>query len=196
MTSLQEQILDAALPLVPFDGWSMETLRAAAAQLGLPQADALRAFPEGVSECLVFWNRRTDAQMVQALSQDYHLESMKIRERIATAVTVRLTLVAPHREAVRRGLTYFALPWHSAEGMKALYRTVDDMWVAAGDTSTDWNFYSKRALLAKVYMTTVYFWLNDHSQGSADTQAYLRRRIDDVMKIQQVKGKLKQALGL
>lgn len=196
MSALQQQILDAALPLVPFDGWQMDTLRAAAKHLALPEADALRAFPGGVAECLMFWNRQTDQRMSAMLAQDYHLESMKIRERIATAVMVRLKLVAPHREAVRKGLMFFVQPWHSADGLKALYRTVDEMWYAAGDTSTDWNFYSKRALLAKVYVATLNFWLNDDSEEYTNTHAYLRRRIDDVMKIQQVKGKLKQALGL
>lgn len=195
MSPLQIQILNAALPLIVFDGWSVETLRKAAESVGLPAADAERAFPAGVLECLNLWNEDADRQMMEALSRDYNLASMKIRDRIATAVMVRLRAQNAHREAVRRGAAHYTLPWNAPQGTRALYRTVDAMWRAAGDTATDWNFYSKRALLAKVYLTTFYVWLNDHSDDLADTEAFLRRRIDDVMQIQKWKFKLKEMVG-
>lgn len=195
MTPLQRQILDAALPLIVFDGWSIEVLRKAACSLGLPEVDADRAFAGGVAECLRLWNADSDQQMVRSLSQDYNLPSMKIRDRIATAVMVRLRQHTGHREAIRRATAYYALPWNAPQGLGVLYHTLDAMWVAAGDTSTDWNFYSKRALLAKVYLTTLHIWLNDDSDDLSETEAFLRRRIDDVMQIQKWKFKLKEMMG-
>jgi len=69
---------------------------------------------------------------------------------------------------------------------------MDEMWVAAGDTATDWNHYSKRILLSNVYTTTLQVWLADESEGLAETEAFLRRRIEDVMQIEKFKAKAKE----
>ena len=86
-------------------------------------------------------------------------------------------------QAVRRALSYLALPRNAALGAKCLYRTVDAIWYAAGDTSTDYNFYTKRLLLAGVYASTLLFWLNDTSEGRAETWAFLDRRIAEVTRL-------------
>lgn len=193
MNELQHTILNAALTLAPFEGWTMRMLEKAATQSGLPAIDAQRAFPNGVIQCLNLYNRDADNVMRETLERDYNLSSMKIRERIATAVTVRLKHNLKHREAIRRGLAYYALPWNIPDGTKALYYTVDAMWIAAGDNATDFNFYTKRGLLAKVYLSTLIYWLNDESESQQDTQGFLLRRIEDVMQIQKYKGKLSQS---
>ena len=78
---------------------------------------------------------------------------------------------------------------------KCLYRTVDAIWYAAGDTSTDYNFYTKRGLLAGVYSSTVLYWLNDDSEGAVATWAFLDRRIADVMKVPKLIGKVSGLTG-
>lgn len=192
ITPLQQTILEAALPLIVFEGWTMKTLEHAARDAGLPAIDAQRAFPEGAGQCIRLWSQQLDQQMETSLKQDYNLPTMKIRERIATAVLVRLKLMQPHREAIRRAAAYNLMPWHSKGAMASLYQTVDCMWRAAGDTSTDFNFYTKRALLSKVYLSTFVIWLEDDSFDLFETTGFLHRRIDDVMQIQKFKGKVRQ----
>jgi ubiquinone biosynthesis protein COQ9 len=109
---------------------------------------------------------------------------------------VRLELLQPHREAVRRGIAFLALPANVALGTRLLYRTVDAIWYAAGDTATDYNFYTKRALLAGVYASTLLYWLDDASDGYADTWAFLDRRIADAMRIPQAVGRFGKAGSL
>jgi ubiquinone biosynthesis protein COQ9 len=111
------------------------------------------------------------------------LPTMKIRERVAAAVRLRLEAVADHREAVRRGMAFFALPPNGPLGLSCLYRTVDAVWHGIGDRSTDYNFYSKRLLLSGVYSSTLMFWLNDKSDGEEATWAFLDRRISEVLKV-------------
>jgi len=108
---------------------------------------------------------------------------MKVREKIAAGVRARLEAVAAHREAVRSGLSYFALPRNAASGLSCLYHTVDAIWYAAGDRSTDYNFYTKRALLSGVYSSTLLFWLNDKSEDFTATWSFLDRRIGEVLKV-------------
>lgn len=76
--------------------------------------------------------------------------------------------------------------------LQALAGMVDAIWLACGDTSEDYNWYTKRALLAGVYSATELYMLTDSSPGYADTWGALSRRLDDVMA---VGGGLGKAVG-
>jgi ubiquinone biosynthesis protein COQ9 len=123
------------------------------------------------------------------------LKAMKIRERIATAVRTRLAILKPHKEAARRAGAFLSLPMHAALGAKLMYHTVDCMWRAAGDTSTDFNFYTKRGILAGVYGSTAVRWFNDTSEDEKPTEEFLAARIENVMQFEKFKAKAKEALS-
>lgn len=194
LNALRDRIADAALMHAAFDGWTDQTLRAAARDTGASDLDIYRAFPGGVEDLLDHHLLMADRRMVEdILALD--LDSMKIREKITRAVRMRLEAAGPHKEAVRRGFNHLGLPHRGPRASRALWRTVDLIWRAIGDTSTDFNFYTKRTLLAGVYMSTLLFWLNDRSDDHADTWAFLDRRIANVMQIEKAKGKLLGAAG-
>jgi ubiquinone biosynthesis protein COQ9 len=187
-------ILDAALPHVPFDGWAHAVLQQGAADAGFEPIMAMRVFPGGPVEAVAFWSRRADRRMVEAL-ESHDLAKLKVRQRIAAAVRVRLEQNAGHREAVRRAMSLLALPLNAAQGPALLWRTVDAIWYAAGDTATDFNYYTKRSLLAGVYGATVLYWLDDRSEGLAETWAFLDRRIADVMRVPRALGAIGEKLA-
>ena len=178
----RRSLLEAALRHVPFDGWTWTTIDAAARDLDLAPGEAARLFPGGPLELIRAFSGEADRRMLETL-EGLDLASMKVRDKVAAGVRARLEAVAAHREAVRSGLTFFALPQNAAAGLSCLYRTVDAIWYAAGDKSTDYNFYTKRALLSGVYSSTLLFWLNDKSEDYAATWAFLDRRIAEVLKI-------------
>ena len=120
---------------------------------------------------------------------------MRIRDRITAAVKARLQVMDPHPEAARRLFAYLALPPNAPLAARLTWRTVDVMWYAAGDDASDFNYYTKRGLLAPVYTTTALCWLADTSDGHADTWAYLDRRIADVMKVPAIMSRIKAALS-
>ncbi len=184
-------ILDRALDHVPFDGWTARTLQQGAADAGFDDTMWRRAFPGGATEAIEFWSAEIDREMAAALAEQ-DIGSLKIRERIAAAVRWRLETQAPHREAARRALSHLGQPQHAALGLRCLYRTVDEMWHAAGDTATDYNFYTKRGLLAGVYTSTLLFWFDDDSEDHAATWAFLDRRIADVMRVPKITGRLRK----
>jgi len=175
---------------VPFDGWSDAAFRAGAADARIELPRALNAFPGGMAEVLAFNHQRHDARMLELMARD-DMAGGKIRDRIARAVRLRLEMAAPQREAIRAGLSFLLLPENAPLGPKLLYGTVDAIWVAIGDKSTDFSFYTKRALLAAVYSATLLYWLGDKSEGQSATWQFLERRIAEVMKIPQVKGQLR-----
>jgi ubiquinone biosynthesis protein COQ9 len=191
--AVREAIIDAALPHVPFDGWTQTTLQQGAADAGHDKVMALRVFPAGPVEAVEFWSHLADRRMLAALEQR-DLSTMKVRERIATAIRVRLEQTAGHREAVRRALSLLAMPLNAGKGPALLWRTVDAIWYAAGDTATDFNYYTKRGLLAGVYSATVLCWLEDRSEGFATTWSFLDRRIGEVMRVPQALSGLRKRL--
>lgn len=190
---LKACLLAAALPHVPFDGWSDPTLRAAAAAAGVAEPVARAIFPRGGVDLALAYHAMGDEAMVEALAAT-DLSALRFRDRIATAVRLRLASV--DRELVRRGSTLFALPQHSAEGAAAIWRSADRIWTALGDESRDVNWYSKRATLAAVYGATVLYWLGDTTPGDQATRDFLDRRIDQVMGFEKWKARFRDsALG-
>ena len=187
----RDEMIDAVLAQVPFDGWTDRALAKAAEALGLERAYARLVFPGAAAEVLEAAARRADALMLEEL-EAAGIGEMRIRDRIRSAVMARLLVMDDHREAVERSMAYLALPQNGALALKLLYRTVDAMWVAAGDTATDYNFYTKRAILAGVYSSTLLIWLHDRSEGYADTRAFLDRRIDGVMQFEKVKAEVRK----
>ncbi|MEO0390435.1 MAG: COQ9 family protein [Pseudomonadota bacterium] len=185
---IQDQLLDAALIHVPFDGWTGVTWTAALADTDVDPVLAKAVCPRGAVDLAIAYHVRGDAQMLARLDAA-DLSAMRFRDRVAAAVRYRLEVVED-KEAVRRGTTLFALPHHAADGAKLIWGTADKIWTALGDTSDDVNWYTKRATLSGVYSATVLYWLGDDSTEHQATWAFLDRRIDDVMRIEDVKRKV------
>lgn len=184
-----DRIVEAMLPHVPFDGWTAKALTAGLEDAGYEASAAPLAFPGGMVEVAEHFSALADKRMMAELEKR-KIGELGVRERISLAVRVRLEQNARHREALRHLLSYLALPTNAPVALKCLYRTVDAMWHAAGDTATDFNFYTKRATLAGVFSTTVLYWLNDTSEGYENTFAFLERRIENAMTIGKAGGRL------
>lgn len=187
---LVAQLLDAALLHVVFDGWSEATFEAAITDTGINPVLARAICPRGAVDLALAYHRRGDQVMLARLAEA-DLSDLKFRDRIATMVRYRLE-AAVDKEAVRRGVTLFALPQYAATGAKALWGTCDAIWTALGDTSDDLNWYSKRTILSGVYSSTLLYWLGDDSPDHQATWAFLDRRIDNVMQFEKVKAGLRK----
>lgn len=190
IATARAKLLDAALPHVAFDGWTRDTFEAAIADSGLDDGLARSAAPRGGIDLAIAFHKAGDAQMIAALEAE-DLSAMRFSERIEYAVRKRIEIAGQDREAVRRGATLFALPINAAEGAKLVWGTADAIWNTLGDTSTDYNWYSKRTILSGVYSTTVLFWLGDDSEGSEATWSFLSRRISGVMQFEKVKAQVR-----
>jgi ubiquinone biosynthesis protein COQ9 len=172
-----------------FDGWTDEALRRAAALAAVDPAVARLAFPGGAMDMIAAWIDGTDAKMQAAFGDDA-LAEMKVRERIRALLQFRLDAVAGHEEALRRALAIQAMPQNLARTMRIGWHSADLMWRLAGDTATDYNHYTKRAILMGIYSATLAVWIEDESDGKAETRAFLDRRIEGVMKFEKAKARL------
>ncbi len=188
---LKSKLLDAAVPNVAFDGWSEASFAAAAHEVGITLEDARRVCPRGAVDLALAFHDRADGLMEDRL-EEADLSDMRFRDRVAEAVRIRLEVIED-KEAVRRAATLFALPHHAGISARAVWQTADRIWTALGDTSDDYNWYTKRATLSGVWAATVLFWLGDDSPDMQNTRAFIDRRIDDVMQIEKVKAQVRSA---
>jgi len=188
--SAKTAILEAALKLAPFDGWTDSMLAKAAEKAELPKgADALY-FPDGVLELIGYWSAQMDDRAKNKITV-LDLTNMKIRDRVTSGVLARLEVIAPHDEAARRAGSRLVLPGAAAQGTTQIWASADMIWRAIGDTSTDGNFYSKRAILSAVIASTLPVWLSDESEDKTKGRAFLDARIANVMQFEKFKWDMK-----
>lgn len=192
----RDAALEAALPHVPALGWGWRA--AAAGMAGMPaEAARLEAellFPGGAADMVECFIDRADRAMA-AVAEEEGFAALRMTARVRALVLGRLAWLAPHRDAVRRGLGVLALPRHARVAAGSLARTVDGIWHLAGDGAADFSWYTKRAILAGVYSATLLFWLRDDSADGAATAAFLDRRLAGVGRIGKLRGRVETALG-
>ncbi len=189
----RDAAIAAMLPHVPFDGWTYRALRRGLAGIEAPADDAALLFPGGASdmiETFCDWADRRMEEDASALDP-----ALPLHRRVRMIIVRRLEQNRPYKEAIRRALAQLALPGHAALAATMTARTVDAIWHAAGDRSTDFSWYSKRAILAGVWGVTLLYWLRDVSEDDAATLAFLDRRLAGVGRIGSVRRRVEATIG-
>lgn len=183
-------VLQEALKQAAFDGWTPLMMRRAAAAAGVDAATLCAAFPAGVADLLDYWSGETDTAMAAAMTGP-DFSTLRIRDKVAFAVRTRLDLLRPHKEAVRRAAATLALPVHASRAARLAWRTADAIWRGLADKSTDFNFYTKRAILTGVWTSVFAFWLGDDSDDERATAEFLDARIGNVMAFEKFKARVR-----
>ncbi len=191
LAELRPRLVAAMLPDVPFDGWTALARDAAADAQGVDRDIAAMALPDAAA-MVDAYIAHADTLMVASIGD---VSGLKVRDRIRLALRSRLEAASADREAVRRALAVLAQPQHAGLAARSLWRTADTMWRAAGDTATDFNHYSKRAILGAVYSASLLYWLDDDSDDHEATWAFIDRRIDSIMKFEKTKASAKKAMA-
>jgi len=192
LDELRPLLIAAMLPNVAFDGWTAATVQAGAKDAGIDPDIARLIFPGDASLMVAAYTAYADDRMTAAVKAA-GIDALKVRAKITLCVRTRLEHAAGEREAVRRALAVLALPTNLATSATTLWHTADAMWAAAGDTATDYNYYSKRLILAGVYSATLLYWLNDESDNHEASWAFLDRRIAGIMAFEGVKARILRA---
>jgi ubiquinone biosynthesis protein COQ9 len=182
----RDAVIDALLPQVPFDGWTMKSVRQALVSLGQHPDDAPLLFPGGTGEMIAAYCQLADERMVAA-AEAADLAAYRVPGRVKAIIAIRLEQARGDKEAIRRALAWLALPMNAPVAVRTAAATVDAIWHAAGDTSADFSWYTKRGILAGVYSSTLLYWLRDVSDEDEATLAFLDRRLADVGRVGKVR---------
>jgi len=193
-----EAFIETMLRHVPFDGWSEAAMQTTAEELGMPASDVARLFPNGLTGLVSIGSDDIDAKMVAKFMDRFadRLDEMPVHIKIRELLLIRFEILQPHKEAVRKMLTFMAQPSQTKLGSSLLYKTLDRVWRAAGDRSTDFNFYTKRATLGAVYGSTMLAFLDDDTPDMQKTRAFLDRRLQDVARIPKATKPLRAAANM
>ena len=186
----RQAILEAMLPLAAFDGWTTKSLRDAVANTDLPKGSDALYFPDGPLEVIGFWAQQMDGVARDEIAK-LNQETMKIRDKVTSGVWAHLKAIGPHDEAARRALARLSLPDALGQGPQQLWASADMIWRAIGDTSTDANYYSKRAILSGVIASTLAVWISDNSDDKIKSREFLDARIANVMQFEKAKWDMK-----
>jgi ubiquinone biosynthesis protein COQ9 len=189
----RDDLVLAALPHIAFDGWSDVALSEAARDLDYPPREALRLFPGGATDALAHFVSLSDKMLID----DFALQGPrggKLDERVFVAVKMRLDRWSAHREAIRRGVALLALPQNLPLAATLGWGTSDALWRAVGDKSHDLTWATKRGSLAALYSATLFYWLDDSSEDSIETWAFLRRRLLDMGKLPRLRHRVETAV--
>ena len=174
---MEQSVLDAAVARAPALGWNARLVRAACADKGLSLGDEELLLPNGARDLAALLSRRHDDRAMAALGQ-VEASSLKMRERIARAVSERLEAGAADLDASKKCAAFLALPVNADLGLKLAWESADLLWNWAGDTATDWNHYSKRAILSGILIPALTMRLFD---GREAAEAFVAARIENVM---------------
>ena len=182
----EARVLEAALPFAGESGWTERTLKRAAQGAGLSAADVTLLMPNGPRDLAALYSRKLDAAMTAALEK-LDPRTLKMRERIIRAILARLEAAAETKAAARRWAGFMALPSNAPLALRLQWETADKIWRWAGDQATDENHYSKRAILSAILGSSLMVRL---SYSRAEAEAYVQRRIGDVMAFEKWKAGL------
>ena len=189
ITKLPE-LLEVFLQNAPFSGMNKSALLAAAQEIGLEEGQLSIIAPDYAISLIDYWFAQADAKMVEELSIR---KGLKIREKATFAVRARLEYLGKHKEALRRAIILLALPNNAPRALSIGYRMADAAWCAFGDTSTDFNYYTKRTMLLGVDVATSAYFLADDSDDHIDTWKFLDKRIENIMQIEKAKASFRKA---
>lgn len=193
VSRLRAELLEAIVPHVPFDGWSDPAFAAAVSDLNVDPTLARVVCPRGALDLAAEYHRAADRRLAELLKES-DFKDMRFRDKVATAVKLRIGMVDV--ELVRRASAAFALPQNMALGGRLVWETADVIWRGLGDTSEDFNWYSKRLTLSGVFSATVLFWIGDECPDHAETWDFLNHRIEDVLQFEKIKGSVMRLPGV
>lgn len=189
LDEMRVRLAPAIAATAAFDGWSDVAVAAAARDAGIAPEVAHLAFAGGAMDMIAAWIEHVDRAMEQAASA-VSLRELPVRERVRLLVSWRLDAVAGLEEGLRRALAIMAMPQNLARATRLGWASADAMWRLAGDQSSDFNYYTKRTILAGIYAATLVVFVDDHSEGKQETQAFLARRIEGIIRFEKAKAQM------
>jgi ubiquinone biosynthesis protein COQ9 len=175
----RDAAIKVMLPYVPAEGWTVKAM----VKAGGAGADLL--FPGGPAEMVAAYIDMADREMAASAAA----AGQKLSRRVRMLILARLEAAEPHKAAIRRGLAVLAQPGNAGLAARCTAGTVDAIWAAAGDTSADFSWYTKRGILAGVYGSTLLYWLAE-GRSREDVEAFLDRRLEGVARLGKLRARL------
>ena len=183
------KILSSAKKHIPFDGWNEKIFSTVANDLKIPIGEIHALFSNNYIDLLKLYLDDSENRMLKD-SKKINFSNMKISKKIYEIIVFRIKKNLNNKQLIRKTFIALSHPKNSLLGMSSLYKTIDNIWFVAGDDSSDFNYYTKRLILAGIYTSVLLFWLNDDSKDLKKTENFLKKQLKKTLFI----GKIKKSI--
>jgi ubiquinone biosynthesis protein COQ9 len=189
----KKKILKNFLDICVLDGWNNDSLGQSIEEAGFGAEDQNLIFPNAIHSLTDFFIEQGNEEFL-IKSKKINFSELRVRNKIKELVRLRLLIESDNKNALRALLT-ISKGRRIPALVKNAYKISDLMWSCAGDSSTDFNFYTKRAILSKVFTRTLIYFISDQSKNNEKSWDFLDDQIEKVMKIGEVKMKIKKYIS-
>ena len=190
---IRNQILQEAKPIIVENGWNEDLFFNISKSSKYKYSEIKALFPEGYMQLLEVYLESIN-QLMSQKAKEIDLIRLRVHERVRELLILRLKIVAKDKDLFKKTFSYLALPHNLKISTRVLYKTVDEIWFLSGDISTDFNFYSKRIILASIYTSTIIHFVNN--ENIDETNLILNKLLKKVSLIPKFKNKFTNTLGV
>ncbi|EGG25158.1 ubiquinone biosynthesis protein [Cavenderia fasciculata] len=192
--NVKEIILEKALKNVSLYGWSDTSISMACTELGYSNITH-GLFENGGYDLAYYFVTRCNNQLKEKLSSDI-LMGLTPRERIKMVIKIRLSMLIPYIHRWSEAMQLLAHPKNLINSAPSMANLVDEVWHLVDDRSSDFEWYSKRALLAALYTSSELFMITDTSPEYKNTWRFVDDRVDDLISIIKFKRDVGESLSM
>jgi len=185
---VRNEILAEAKKYIVDFGWNKNLLNKIVEKSKYDSNTLTVLFPGGYKSLLQLYLDEINLKMTIE-SKKLNLIRFKVHERIRELLILRLDILSKEKKIIQKTVYHLLLPNNYKFSLINLYRTVDQIWFLAGDNSTDFNYYSKRTILATIYTRTIINFINNDDLKS--TIRLLNMQLKQVAKIPKIKNSFK-----
>lgn len=193
--ALQKKIILKALPHIETLGWCREALQQGAIDAGLERNEVERVFEGQIYKALKVYNCYLLEAVKEEALKDPGFTELGITDKVKYLVLLKLKIMAPSKGVARATKEFFRTPTNLPLSPQFGWETVDEIWEIVGDTSTDFNYYTKRGLLLGVYTATLAYWLKTEDPELTATRVFLEKRLEETKKIAKAKQEISAILS-
>lgn len=187
LNKIRNKILIEAKPYIIDYGWSKKMFKEVSKHSKYGLDLVLILFPQGYINLLQLYLDDLNLKMTYE-SKKIDLIRLKLHERIREICFIRFNIMEKEKKIIKKTFVYLLLPNKYKFSLKNIYRSVDQIWYLAGDSSTDFNFYSKRVILASIYSSTMMHFINN--DNLEETKNIFDKRLKNLSKIPKIKERL------
>lgn len=188
INNIKKNILEEAKKYIVSNGWNENLFNLISKNKKFKIDEINSIFPDNYISLLNFYLNELNSNFILK-AKKLNLKNMRTHIKVRELILLKLKLYQYEKPIIRK--TYFSLlsPKHINISSHALYKTVDEIWFIIGDDSTDFNFYSKRAILSTIYSSVIFHWINNDNINL--TKKFLDKQLFRVSKIPILKNKIK-----
>ena len=189
--TLQKEITPILLKILESHPFNWDAVAMAGEELGEPAGSVRLIVSNNIDNVLKNLYLYFENLLKNSIEEE-DLSALRTHEKIRKIIELHFISIEPHKKALRSILHRGSLLSSPITFTNMLYQTVSHMWYAAGDQSTDYNFYTKRLILSAVYTPTLFYWLEGNNLE--ETMKYCDKKLSQVSKVPKLKNQIKTAL--